>query len=160
MTSFHLSWVRCDWSQPRRTGSFHSDETSDMNAALGQAYNNTKSSINVVRNQHYINYENVNDSTRTMITFTDWTRVNSRYEIDRGHEILCTDHNFCTQQVNERMTLRVTAVVKVDLRIRWHYRLWATKSKDVGHRTTKSAENSLLGNTNWLFPFNHDSSWM
>ena len=39
------------------------------------------------------------------------------------------------------------SVVKVDRRIRWHYRLWATKSKDVGHRTTKSAQNSLLGNT-------------
>jgi len=23
LTSFYLNWVRCDWSQPRRTGSLH-----------------------------------------------------------------------------------------------------------------------------------------
>ena len=29
LISFHLKWVRCDWSQPRRTGSLHRALSSD-----------------------------------------------------------------------------------------------------------------------------------
>jgi len=34
LTSFHLNWVRSDWSQPRRTGSLLADSTRPISSQL------------------------------------------------------------------------------------------------------------------------------